>query len=133
MYDSNAKHTFTYVINQLNKFNLAYLHLVEPLTDVSDMPNYLENVTPYFRNVYEGTIITCGGYDRTSGNEAVKQNDTDLVAYAKLFLANPDLPERIAVDTPLNEPDSDTFYGGDEEGYTDYPFMEDEMEEKEVA
>lgn len=132
MHDSNPKHTFTYVINQLNDFDLAYLHLVEPLTDVSELDNYLEEVTPFFRNIYEGTIITCGGYDKKSGNKAIKDGHTDLVAYAQLFLANPDLPKRFAVDAELNEPDSDTYYGGNEEGYTDYPFM-DEKTQKEVA
>lgn len=131
MHDTNPKHTFTYLINELNRFDLAYLHLIEPLTDVSDLTNYLENVTPYFRNIYEGTIITCGGYTRESGIQTIEQNDADLVAYAQLFLANPDLPERFAVDAELNEPDSDTYYGGGKEGYTDYPFM-DEIE-KEVA
>lgn len=132
MHDTNPKHTFTYLINQLNKFDLAYLHLIEPLSDVSDMSNYLVNVTPYFRDIYNGTIITCGGYTRESGIEAIREGDTDLVAYAQLFLANPDLPERFAVNAELNEPDSDTFYGGDKEGYTDYPFMEEEAQ-KEVA
>ncbi|MDZ7716273.1 MAG: alkene reductase [Balneolaceae bacterium] len=128
MYDSNSKHTFTYVINQLNQFDLAYLHLVEPLSDVSDMNNYLENVTSFFRNIYEGTIITCGAYDRNSGIKAIEQGTSDLVAYAKLFLANPDLPEKFAANAELNKPNSDTFYGGDETGYTDYPFMDEETQ-----
>lgn len=134
MYDSNPKHTFTYLINQLNKFDLAYLHLVEPLTDVSDKENYLGEVTSFFRNIYEGTLITCGGYTKESGNEAIGENNADLVAYAQLFLANPDLPERFAAGAPLNEPNPDTFYGGDEKGYTDYSFMhENSNTKKDVA
>ena len=129
MHDSNPKHTFTYLINQLNQFELAYLHLIEPLTDVSSMENYVVDVASGYRNVYEGTLISCGGYDKTSGNEAIRENNADLVAYAKLFLANPDLPERFAADAPLNEPDADTYYGGEEEGYTDYSFMEEKVEE----
>jgi N-ethylmaleimide reductase len=133
MYDSNAKHTFTYVINQLNDFDLAYLHLVEPLTDVSELDNYLSEVTPYFRTVYDGTLITCGRYDKQSGNKVLEKDHADLVAYAQLFLANPDLPKRFAVNAPLNEPNSETYYGGNKEGYTDYPFMEDETKKNEVA
>lgn len=125
MHDSNPKHTFTYVINQLNEFDLAYLHLVEPLSDVSEKPNYLNNVTAYFRSIYDGTLITCGNYDRESGMEAIENGEADLVAYARHFLANPDLPARFETDAPLNEPNPDTFYGGDAEGYTDYPFMEE--------
>ena len=132
MHDNNPKQTFSYVIKQLNKYHLAYLHLVEPLSDVSEMDNYLEEVTPFFRKIYEGTIITCGGYDRESGIEVLEEDTTDLVAYAQLFLANPDLPERFAANTELNDPDRDTFYGGDEKGYTDYSFMDNENK-KEVA
>lgn len=126
MYDSNPKETFSYLIEQLNNYDLAYLHLVEPLTDVSDMPNYAKQVAEFFRPSYEGTLITCGNYDRESGMEVLREENADLVGYAKLFLANPDLPERFAVNAELNEPDRDTFYGGDEKGYTDYPFMKEE-------
>lgn len=127
MHDTNPKHTYTYLINQLNKNNLAYLHLVEPLTDVTDKPNYLDDVTSYFRTIYEGTIITCGGYTKETGNRALTQDKADLVAYAQLFLSNPDLPKRFAVDASLNDPNPDTYYGGEEEGYTDYPFIEEKI------
>lgn len=132
MQDSNPKETFTYLIEQLNKLDLAYLHLVEPLSDVSDKPNYAGNVAEFYRPAYDGTLIICGGYDRESGIEVLEKGYADLVAYAQLFLANPDLPERFAKNAPLNEPDRDTFYGGGEEGYTDYPFL-DEEPKKEVA
>lgn len=132
MYDSNSKETFTYLIEQLNPLDLAYLHLVEPLSDVSDKPNYADNVAAFYRPAYNGTLIICGGYDRESGIEVLEAGNADLVAYAQLFLANPDLPERFAQNASLNEPDSDTFYGGREEGYTDYPYME-KVSEEEVA
>jgi N-ethylmaleimide reductase len=128
IHDSNVKHTYTYIINQLNEVDLAYIHLMEPMGDISDKQNYPKNVTDYFRDAYEGTIITNVNYDRKSGIKAIEDDTADLVAYARLFLANPDLPERFAEDAKLNKPDSDTFYGGDEEGYTDYPFMEEKEE-----
>ncbi len=135
MYDSNPKETFTYLIEQLNRFDLAYLHLVEPLSDVSDKPNYATRVAEYYRPAYNGNLIICGGYDRESGINALQEGHADLVAYARLFLANPDLPQRFAENAPLNDPDRDTFYGGDAEGYTDYSFLnEDEsLAGKEVA
>src|SRR5699024_8986454 len=124
--DSNPKHTYTYLMYKLNDFDLAYVHLMEPQSDVSNKQNHLKNVTAFYREIYEGTIITNVGYDRQSGIEAHENKTADLIAYGKLFLANPDLPERFAQDAELNDPNSQTFYGGGEEGYTDYPSMKDE-------
>lgn len=126
--DSNPKETFGYVLEQLNTYNLAYVHLMEPMSDVSDLKNYPAKVTEYFRNIYNGTIITNAGYDRESGNKAIEHGIADLVAYGRPFLANPDLPARFATKAELNEPDQSTFYGGDEKGYTDYPFMNESTE-----
>ena len=58
------------------------------------------------------------------GDWAVGSKAADLVAFGKLFIANPDLPKRLALNAPLNEPDPATFYGGNETGYTDYPALE---------
>jgi N-ethylmaleimide reductase len=124
IHDSNPKRSYTYILERLNDFNLAYVHLEEPTHDVSSLENYPSNVTEYFRNIYEGTIITCVNYDRQSGIKAIEENKADLVAYGRLFLANPDLPERFAANAQLNKPDRGTFYGGDAEGYIDYPFMD---------
>jgi len=54
----------------------------------------------------------------------VQAGAANLVAFGKAYIANPDLAERIRAHADLNEPDRDTFYGGDEKGYIDYPFME---------
>lgn len=126
--DSNPKETFSYVLEKLNDFNLAFVHLMESMSDVSDLDNYPTEVTKYFRDIYEGTIITNAGYDQKSGNKAIEEGTADLVAYARLFLANPDLPARFAANADLNEPDQSTFYGGDQKGYTDYPFMNESTE-----
>jgi len=121
--DSNPKETFGYLLEQLNEFNLAYVHLMEPMNDVSNLENYPAEVTKYFREIYNGTIITNVAYDQQSGNDAIEDGIADLVAYGRPFIANPDLPARFAANAELNEPDKSTFYGGDEKGYTDYPFM----------
>ncbi|PAU94886.1 alkene reductase [Aliifodinibius salipaludis] len=126
--DSNPKETFCYLLEQLNDFNLAYVHLMEPMNDVSDLNNYPTEVTKYFREIYEGTIITNVGYDKESGNKAIKDGIADLLAYGRPFIANPDLPARFAAGAELNEPDQSTFYGGGEEGYTDYPFLNESAE-----
>lgn len=123
--DSNPKEIYIYLLKRLNNAGLAYVHLMEPMDDVSGLSNYPENVTEYFRPVYDGTIITNAGFDRESGNKAIEAGWADMVAYARLFLANPDLPKRFAAGEDLNEPDPSTFYGGDEKGYTDYPFMDE--------
>jgi N-ethylmaleimide reductase len=124
IFNSDPVETFEHLIGRLNTFNLAYLHLVEPLLPIDQYPQYLDRVTPHFRRIYKETLITNGGYDRDEGNRVIEDGEADLVSYGKLFLANPDLPARFARNAPLNKPDESTFYGGDEKGYTDYPFMD---------
>ncbi|KAL3638664.1 12-oxophytodienoate reductase 1 [Castilleja foliolosa] len=78
------------------------------------------------RKAFKGTFIVAGGYDRDEGSKAVDENRTDLVAYGRHFLANPDLPKRFEINAKLNKYNRDTFYLDDPVvGYTDYPFLED--------
>jgi len=126
VYDSDLKALFTYVVDALNQFELAYLHLVEPRVAGNET---VENPTSelsskYFRPIYKGTFISAGGHDRESGNAVLASGDADLVAYGRLFISNPDLPQRFALNAQLNPYDRSSFYGGDERGYTDYPFLE---------
>ncbi len=116
MGDSQPHVTFDYVADQLNRYGFAYLHVVEP------EPGQDFDVRR-LRQTFEGTYIANGGYDFDRATSALATGDTDLVAFGRLFLANPDLPERFAIRAPLNQPDQSTFYGGDERGYTDYPFL----------
>ena len=93
-----------------------------------DHPNFKNQAgvaptLPVLREIYNGTIIVNGGYGKEQGDDAIAKDQADLVAYGVPYLANPDLAERFKMDAPLNAPDMDTFYGGDEKGYTDYPFM----------
>ena len=71
------------------------------------------------RMIVEGDI-----YDYAQASASLARGDADLISFARLFLANPDLPERFAQHAPLNTSDARTFYGGDDKGYTDYPFLE---------
>lgn len=126
MGDSDPEATFGYVITELNRFGLAYIHLMEPNATDLQKP-VLNPVTARFRPLYQGTIITNTGYDRDKGNTAIANGDADLVSFGQLFIANPDLPQRLEHNTPLNAPNPQTFYGrgkaGAEKGYTDYPFL----------
>lgn len=127
MQDSNPKATFSYVIDALNRYHLAYIHLMEPNEQDLATREVLNPVLPIFRPIYNGTIISNGGYDKAKGNTVIAAGNADLVSFGKLFISNPDLPQRFAVDAELNQPNPKTFYGmGDnnlEQGYTDYPAL----------
>ncbi len=132
MSDSDPRRTFGYFVEQLNRYDLAYLHIVEP--DQADRDAGVTLVSSReFRSIFNNAIIPCGDYDRDSGNLAIVNGHADAVAYGKKFIANPDLPRRFMLNAPLNEPDRATFYGGTDVGYTDYPFLESATESVEVA
>lgn len=63
------------------------------------------------------------GYNFTLAKQAVESGQADLISFGRLFISNPDLVERLRLGTLLTAPDTTTFYGGDEHGYTDYPFL----------
>jgi len=81
-------------------------------------------VALFIRAAFSGTLIMNGGYDLKTGSEAISNGSADLISFGRLFLANPDLPERFRKNSPLNEPDPDTYYAGEEKGYIDYPKLE---------
>ncbi len=128
MHDSDPTALFSYLVEQLNTYDLAYLHIVEPFAD--DHPfnqGRADNklLAPTLRRLYTGTLLINGGYDKRHGNMAIEKGLSDLVSFGIPFIANPDLVERFQKDAPLNEADSSTFYGGDERGYLDYPTLEE--------
>ncbi|NUN66365.1 alkene reductase [Pseudanabaena biceps] len=124
MYDSNRVAIFGYAVKELNRFNLAYLHLVAPRVEgFGTAEGQPELGAEFFRQIYNGTIMTAGGYNLETGNAAIASGSADLVAFGRLYIANPDLVERFATNASLNTPDRNTFYGGDEKGYTDYPSL----------
>jgi N-ethylmaleimide reductase len=115
--DSQPQQTFNAIAKKLSAYPLSYLHVLEGdmMTGKREV-DYIE-----LRNCFSGLYMANNGYDLDSGNKAIEQNHADMVAFGKLFIANPDLPDRFAKNLPLNKPDHATFYGGDEKGYTDYP------------
>ncbi len=120
MFDSNPVELFDYVVDKLNRFELAYLHILEPMVELKPeekYKKYLKEVTPHFRRVFHGTLITNCGFDFDSANKIIADGNADLVAFGKLFISNPDLVERFAAGTPLKPWDENTFYKGGERGY----------------
>jgi N-ethylmaleimide reductase len=118
--DSQPQDTFNFIVTQLNQFHLAYLHVVE-----GDMVTGERNLDYHqFRIAFKGLYMANNRYDFDLATKALASGAADLVSFGQLFLANPDLPERFAKGAELNEPDMNTFYGGDERGYTDYPTLE---------
>ncbi len=122
MRDSDPEGTFSRVVGLLNRYALAYLHVTEMGRDAPGAAG------PAFdprklKAIWKGVYMTNHGYDKARANAALAAGEADLVAFGVLYLANPDLAERFRRDAPLNTPDPATFYGGDERGYTDYPFL----------
>jgi N-ethylmaleimide reductase len=118
--------TFDHLIEKLNAYDLAYLHLSEPFTDVSQI-DYLEtNIAKHYRPIYKGKLMINADFDQESGNKVIDEGNADMVSFAKLFISNPDLPERFSKNAPLAEWDEDTFYTPGPKGYTDYPEYDSE-------
>lgn len=124
--DEDTIPTFEYIVNRLNDYNLAYLHLSEPFNDVSEYDFLVSNIAAHFRPIYQGNLMINAGFDQESGNRVIEEGHADLVAYGKLFISNPDLPIRFAKNAELADWDQDTFYVPGEKGYTDYPKLEEE-------
>ncbi len=119
--------TYTYLIKQLARLRLAYLHLIEPRAsgagqadvDHQNVPSASALFRPYWPNV----LIAAGNYSPETGWSAVAGGQADAIAFGRHFIANPDLPERIRLSAPLNAYDRSTFYAGGPKGYTDYPML----------
>lgn len=124
MRDSDPQATFGYLAGQLNRFGLAYLHVVEPRIKGTETvaADAAPVATAYLRKIFKGTIIAAGGFDRAGADAVLASGNADLVAFGRHFISNPDLATRLRDGLPLNAYDRDTFYGGDARGYTDYPF-----------
>jgi N-ethylmaleimide reductase len=112
--------TFATAVGELDRFGLAYLHVVEPVAS-DPMPAGTVPDIRFFRKLWRGALIGNKGYDLERANAVIREGFADLVSFAVLFLANPDLPIRFRHGGPFNAPDRKTFYGGAAAGYTDYP------------
>ncbi|CAL4956626.1 unnamed protein product [Urochloa decumbens] len=126
--DSDPETLALHVIRHiLNPIGMLYCHMLEPRMRVNpdDGKLTLPHMLLPFRKAFRGTFIVCGGYDREEGDAAIASGYGDLVAYGRLFIANPDLPTRFARNAELNKYDRSAFYTSDPViGYIDYPFLD---------
>lgn len=124
MCDSNPGKTFGTLVSELAGLHLAYLHVVEEDGAPESGPRF---DVGRLRDVWNGPYIVNGNYDCSRAIKVIADGRADFVSFGKLFLANPDLPLRFARSAPLNVPDRGSFYGGDDRGYIDYPFLEEPL------
>lgn len=117
--DTDPQALFGHLVGELDKRGIAFIHVVEGAT--RDARDYLPFDYLALRKAFRGAYIANNGFTRELAIETVEKGEADLIAFGRLFIANPDLPERLKLDAPLNTPDVATFYGGDAKGYTDYP------------
>ncbi len=118
---------YSRVVEALGTLGLAYLHLIEPRAsgagqaevDHQGVPSAAET----FRPIWPGVLITAGNFRGDTAEAAIAAGQADAVAFGRLFIANPDLPERLRSGAALTPYNRGTFYGGTEAGYTDYPFL----------
>jgi N-ethylmaleimide reductase len=120
--DAHPQDTFDYVVGQLNPLRLAFLDVLQGAGGVPQ-----EQWIPFdydrLHSLYEGNFIRNNGYDFATAQAAVTSGAADAIAFGRLLLANPDLVERFRRGAPLNAPDYERLYTGEERGYTDYPFL----------
>jgi N-ethylmaleimide reductase len=122
-HDSGPQALFNHVVEGLNPLGLAYLHVVEGETGGARDSIAFDYGALHDR--FDGIWMVNNGYDRQMAIDAVASGHADLVSFGRLFMANPDLVQRLRVNGPLNTlMGQETFYGGGAHGYTDYPALE---------
>lgn len=119
--DSNPQAVFGYLVEELNKRGIAFIHFIEGATGgPRDLPGFDYAAA---RQTFKGTYIANNGYDRQMAIDAIESGTADVIAFGRLFISNPDLVERLKLDAALNTPNPSTFYTPGPVGYTDYPTL----------
>lgn len=132
--DRNPVNTFTTAVRELDRLGLGYLHLVEPgpADPAPSLPSTASGGgmgegprldAKFFRPLWRSALVANKAYDLAHANAVLASGDADLVSFATLFIANPDLPERLRRGGPFNMAERKTFYGGGAAGYADYPAL----------
>jgi N-ethylmaleimide reductase len=133
MSDSDPAATFGHAARELGRFGLAYLHVVEPVAAGHVSVAGGERLTPRLAQAFGGPVIANGGFDLERAEAAVRSGEAAAVSFGVPFISNPDLVHRFRLGAPLAPADRGTFYGGDDRGYVDYPALDDEPAEAEIA
>jgi 2,4-dienoyl-CoA reductase-like NADH-dependent reductase (Old Yellow Enzyme family) len=115
MGDSNLAATFGYVARELDRRKIAFICARESLG-----PN---RIGPELKKQFGGLYVANEAFTRETAEQVLQAGEADAVAFGKAFIANPDLPQRLARNAPLNPPDTNTFYADGPQGYTDYPTL----------
>jgi 2,4-dienoyl-CoA reductase-like NADH-dependent reductase (Old Yellow Enzyme family) len=115
MTDSDPLATFGYVARELAKRGIAFICARESVGD--------NRIGPQLKKIFGGVYIANEKMTKATAEQVIVNGEADAVAFGKLFIANPDLPKRLQLDAPLNEPRSDSFYAPTPEGYIDYPAL----------
>lgn len=124
-YDDDPETTYVEAARSVSGKSLAYLHVVRPNTHGGGaMSTERTNaLLASMRRSFGGSFIANGGFTVEEAEDWIDEDRADAVSFGRMFLANPDLPARIAGNGPYNKPDVTTFYGGGPEGYIDYPVL----------
>jgi len=125
--DSDPAAIFGCAAEALAARGVAYLHLIEAMVPglPQSPPEGQAPLLPVMRRAFPGPLIVNGGYTRDLADQVIGSGQADLVAFAALFIANPDLPERFRRNAPFNPPDRASFHNGDAKGYIDYPTLDE--------
>jgi 2,4-dienoyl-CoA reductase-like NADH-dependent reductase (Old Yellow Enzyme family) len=116
MGDSNPAALFEYVARELGSRRIAFICARESLG--------ANRLGPALKMAFGGVFIANEKFEQETAEHVLAAQEADAVAFGVLFIANPDLPRRFALNAPLNEPDPSTFYMSGSKGYTDYPILE---------
>lgn len=115
MADSHPTATFGYVATELGKRRIAFISTREHAA--------ADSLTPLLKQLFGGVVIGNERFDKVQANDWLAEGKADAIAFGIPFIANPDLPARLAADAPLNPPRKELFYGKGPVGYTDYPTL----------
>jgi len=117
--DESTLPVFDYIVQRLNDYPIAFLHLTRPVK-LLDAPFFEKDVIGRYRKMYSGTLVANGAYSPAEAEQELISGRADAICFGKLFISNPDLPEKIENNIPLKDWDHSTFYSLGEKGYTDY-------------
>ena len=115
--------TYTHLIEKLNEMDFAYVEIMRggPFFPSAEHLSADDEIELFGRKIRQ-TVIANAGYDKASAEAELGKGIAKLVSFGKLYIANPDLPERFSKNATLTELDRTTMYGGGKQGYTDYLF-----------